>query len=123
MFARILIVDDRAPIRAMLKATLEHAGHDVVGEATNGVEAVKLFRKHWPELVIMDLVMPVLSGTEASLLIRKLEPEAKIIPMSGLSQYSVRKEAAGAGMQGFLEKPLQREHLLQEIEAVLTKTD
>jgi two-component system chemotaxis response regulator CheY len=93
------------------------AGEDVeiVGEATNGVEAVTRYKKARPDIVLMDLVMPQMSGIEAARAILAHHPDAKIIPVSGLAHPSVMVEAESAGMLGFISKPVEREELIAEI--------
>jgi two-component system chemotaxis response regulator CheY len=89
---------------------------DVVSEAATGIEAVTRYRKFRPQLILMDLVMPQMNGIEAARAILQYDKEAKIIPVTGLSQPSVRMEAAQVGMLGFVTKPVKREALLAEIQ-------
>lgn len=119
MNLRVLVVDDSIAIREVLRQIVEGAGMEVVGEAASGVEAVELFRELSPELVLMDLVMPYMSGTEAALEILRIDPQARLIAISGLGQPSVMSEAQEVGMQGFVAKPFGPEELLQEIDLVL----
>lgn len=119
MSARILVVDDAISDREMVKAFLRQAGHQVVGEAGTGSEAVQAYQRFHPDVVLMDLVMPDMSGVDAARLILKTHPEARIIAMSGLSQPSVQAEAMEAGMLSFVPKPVEAEDLLSEIQDAL----
>ncbi len=112
---RVLIVDDAIAAREMIRLILESAGMSVVGEASNGVEAVKRYRELKPDVVIMDLVMPEMSGTEAAREILRLAPKARIVAVSGLSQPSVMAEAEAVGMTGFVAKPVDPAELVGEL--------
>ena len=115
MNVRILVVDDAISDREVAKAFLRQAGYQVVGEAGTGREALEAYERHRPDVVLMDLVMPDMSGTEAARAILKAHPEARIIAMSGLSQPSVQAEAMEAGMLAFVPKPVESEDLLSEV--------
>ena len=80
--ARVLIVDDSPVIRKALKAILEKVGCEVAGEAGDGVEAVKLFRELNPDLVTLDMVMPLLGGVEALRMIKEISPQARVVMAS-----------------------------------------
>ncbi|MCB9651862.1 MAG: response regulator [Deltaproteobacteria bacterium] len=119
MNARILVVDDAITDREVVKAFLRQAGYDVVAEAGTGAEAIQAFERHRPDVVLMDLVMPEMSGTEAARAILSVHPDARIIAMSGLSQPSVQAEAMEAGMMAFVPKPLEADDLLSEVREAL----
>jgi two-component system, chemotaxis family, chemotaxis protein CheY len=115
---KILIVDDTVAHRLLLREILGKAGHQVVGEAGSGLEAVSMFRATSPDLVLMDLVMPHLNGIEATKEIIAIEPGAKIIALSGLAQPSVQAEVMGAGALAFVTKPIEARDLLAEIAGI-----
>jgi two-component system chemotaxis response regulator CheY len=119
MKTKVMIADDSALDRERLAEALRDTGLEIVSEASNGIEAVTRYRKLRPQLVLMDLVMPQMNGIEAARSILAYDKEARIIPVSGLSQPSVRKETANVGMLGFVRKPVERDVLLAEIERVL----
>src|SRR5262245_38570540 len=98
MTVRVLIVDDTIGARETIRRVLEAAKMRVAGEAANGVEAVARYRELRPDLVTMDLVMPEMSGTEAAREILAIDPKARIVAVSGLSQPSVMAEAEEVGM-------------------------
>jgi len=104
--ARILITDDTSFMRIQLKEMITKAGHEVVDEAENGQEAVEKYKELRPDLVTMDITMPVMSGIEAVKEIRKIDPEAKIIMCSALGQQKVILDAINAGAKDFILKPI-----------------
>jgi two-component system chemotaxis response regulator CheY len=113
---RVLIVDDAIAAREAMRTMLQSAGMEVVGEAATGLEAVKRYQELWPDVVTMDLVMPYMSGTEAAAEILKIDANARIIAVSGLTQPSVMAEAENVGMKGFVSKPFEASELITEIE-------
>ena len=115
--ARILLVDDDDQIRAMLKLTLERAGHSVV-EAENGVQAVEIFKAVPVDLVITDIVMPEKEGIETIMDMRKINPQSRIIAISGggrIDPDDYLNWAARFGVKHTFTKPVKREQLLEAI--------
>jgi len=102
---RVLIVDDSHPTRVMLKEMLEVNGMEIVGEASNGLEAVQKFNELTPEVTIMDIMMPQMNGIEATKRIIQADPRANIIVCSVLEQMSGVSEAIKAGAKDCLVKP------------------
>ena len=119
MGSRILIVDDAMLMRAMLRDILVEKSFEIVGEAANGVEAVEMFHELKPDLVTMDIVMPLKSGIEAAREIRKLDERAKIVMCSALGQENLVTEALEAGAADFLVKPFQAEEVVKVVNKVL----
>ncbi|MFD2672577.1 response regulator [Marinicrinis sediminis] len=113
--AKILIVDDAAFMRMMLKTIVTEAGHEVVGEAANGEEAVKLFNKEKPDLVTMDITMPDMDGIQAVKAIRSEHPDAKIIMCSAMGQQGMVIEAIQSGAKDFIVKPFQKDRVISAI--------
>ncbi len=97
----VLVVDDTAFMRLTLRRTLERFGHEVVGEAADGEEAVQLYQELRPDLVTMDITMPKMDGITAIREIRKIDPRAKIIVCSAMGQKPMVIEALEAGAQDF----------------------
>lgn len=118
MGLRILIVDDALFMRNMLKDIFHNAGYDVVGEAGNGVEAIEQYRALKPDLVTMDIVMPLKSGIEALQEITREAPEARVIMCSALGQDALVVEAIDAGAKDFIMKPFQEERVLDVVRRV-----
>ncbi|TBL78648.1 response regulator [Paenibacillus thalictri] len=117
--AKILVVDDAAFMRAMLKGMLSEDGHEIIAEAGNGLEAVQAYNQHKPDLVTMDITMPEMDGVLAVKEIRKTNPEAKIIMCSAMGQKQMVVEAISAGARDFVVKPFQKDRVLESIRKVL----
>jgi len=115
MPGRILIVDDAAFMRMMLRDILTKNGYEVAGEAANGVIAVEKYKEIRPDLVTMDITMPEMDGITAVREIRKLDPEAKIIMCSAMGQQAMVIEAIQAGARDFIVKPFQPERVLEAV--------
>jgi len=117
--ARILIVDDAAFMRMMIKDILEKNGFQVVGEANNGIKAVELYKKEKPDVVTMDITMPDMDGIEAVKAIRAFDPAAKIIMCSAMGQQTMVMDAIKAGARDFIVKPFQPDRVLESIKKVV----
>ena len=118
--AKILVVDDAAFMRMMLKNILSASGHEVVGEAENGVQSAEKYEKLKPDLVTMDIVMPELDGIEATKEITRCFPEAKIIMCTAVGQQAKVLEAMKAGAKGYIVKPFQAPKVVEEVNKVLS---
>lgn len=113
--AKVLIVDDAAFMRMMIKDILEKNGFEVVGEASNGIKAVELYKKERPDVVTMDITMPDMDGIEAVKQIKAFDPSAKIIMCSAMGQQSMVMDAIRAGAKDFIVKPFQADRVLEAI--------
>ncbi|MDH3345961.1 MAG: response regulator, partial [Kiritimatiellaceae bacterium] len=120
----ILLVDDEDALLAIGKMTLEHLGYQVL-QASNGAEARDLFREKHREidLVIMDMIMPVMNGKDAFLEMKKIDPDCKVIIASGFSKSENLDELRDAGLAGFILKPFRSVALSQLIAEQLAPTD
>lgn len=116
--SRIMIVDDAVVIREKLKILLTKAGHEVVAEAGNGLQAALLYSRLRPDIVTMDITMPGVDGIEGIRKIRTSDPAAKIIVISALGQKAIIVEALEAGASGFILKPFEIGKVLTVIESV-----
>jgi len=119
--ARILIVDDARVMRMVLRAMLEKAGHEVVGEATDGVEAVQMYGELNPDLVTMDIQMKNGNGLTSLEQIMLLDPEAKVIVVSAL-HCEKESEARHLGAVGYLDKPFQADDLMRQTQIALAQS-
>ncbi|TJY41158.1 response regulator [Cohnella pontilimi] len=117
--ARLIIVDDAALMRMMLKQIVLDMGHEVVGEAENGEEAVQRYMSWKPDLIIMDITMPVMDGLTALKAIIEFNHRAKVIICSALGRKNVVAEAFQAGAKEFLVKPYERERVMDSISKVI----
>ncbi|MCL2082100.1 MAG: response regulator [Oscillospiraceae bacterium] len=116
---RILIVDDAAFMRMMIKETLSKNGFEICGEAENGKIAVEKFNELQPDLVILDITMPEVNGIEALKAIRKINADAKVVMCSAMGQQAMVIEAIQAGAKDFIVKPFQSERICEAVKKVL----
>ena len=105
--ARILIVDDSRILRKILNTTLSEAGYEIVGEAGNGEEAIKLVESEHPDLVTLDITMPVMDGLAALKEIKANHPEVKVVMVSAAGQKNKVMDALKSGASDFLQKPFE----------------
>jgi two-component system chemotaxis response regulator CheY len=113
--AKILIVDDSAFARNALKVIIEGSGHEVVGRAANGAEAITLFTSLRPELVTLDWLMAGEKGDEVLEKLMRIDPGARVIMISGMADPGVRDQALQAGAKYFLAKPFEDRTVVQTI--------
>lgn len=114
--AKVLIVDDAFVIREKLRIILKKAGHEVVGEAGNGLQATLMYKRLHPDIVTMDITMPGVNGIDGLKRIRAYDPEACVIVISAMSQKTMVLEALEEGATGFILKPFNNEKVLTVIE-------
>jgi two-component system chemotaxis response regulator CheY len=117
--ARVLIVDDAAFMRKLLTDALTSGGHEVVGEAGNGVEAVTRWQELRPELTTLDITMPEKDGLAALAEIMAIDPSAKVIMCSALGQEGKVLEAVKLGAKDFVVKPFQPPRVLEAVDKAL----
>ena len=109
---RLLVVDDALFMRKMICGVAAEAGWEVVGEAGDGAEAVALYERLRPDLVTMDLVMPVMGGLEALRQIRARDPAAQVVVVTALDQKQSLMESIRDGAIDFIVKPFERQRVL-----------
>ena len=117
--ATIMIVDDAAFMRMMLKDILTKNGFSIVGEAENGAVAVDKYMDLQPNLTIMDITMPEMDGLQAVKEIRKRDPKARVIMCSAMGQQSMVIEAIQSGAKDFVVKPFQAERVVEAVTKAL----
>ena len=123
MKARVLIADDASFMRQMIREIIEPEGFEVVGEATDGVEAVEQYLQLHPDIVTMDIVMPKRSGIDAVKRIREQAPDACVVMCSALGQETLVMEALQAGARDFIVKPFKPENVIDTLQKVLEKNE
>jgi two-component system chemotaxis response regulator CheY len=116
---KVLIVDDAAFMRMMIKDILVKNGFTISGEAPNGVKALELYKAEKPDIVTMDITMPEMDGIQALKEIKAFDPSAKIIMCSAMGQQAMVMEAIKSGARDFIVKPFQSERVLEAIKKVL----
>jgi len=108
---RLMIVDDALIMRLKIREIAVNAGWDVVAEAQNGEDAVRLFEEHHPDLVTLDMVMPGMDGLAALKAIRAKDPNATVVMVSAVNQKQKLKECIESGAVDFVVKPFDPAHL------------
>lgn len=119
MANKILIVDDAAFMRMMIKDILTKNGYEVVGEAQDGSVAVEKYKELRPDLVTMDITMPEMDGISALKEIKKFDPNAKVIMCSAMGQQAMVIDAIQAGAKDFIVKPFQADRVIEAIKKTL----
>ena len=115
MAVRVLVVDDAAFMRMMVKDILTKNGYEVVGEAENGMKALEKYQELKPDLVTMDITMPEMDGISAVKEIKKVDPNAKIVMCSAMGQHAMVIEAIQAGAPDFTVKPFQDDSAVEAV--------
>ncbi|OQY10758.1 MAG: two-component system response regulator [Fusobacteriia bacterium 4572_132] len=119
MGKKVLIVDDAAFMRMMVKNILSKAGYEIVGEAENGADGVNKYKELSPDLVTMDITMPEKDGITAVKEIMALDPSAKVVMCSAMGQQAMVIDAIQAGAKDFIVKPFQPDRVIEAISKVL----
>jgi two-component system chemotaxis response regulator CheY len=115
MAKRIMITDDALFMRVTLKNILSNNGFEVVAEASNGLEAIELYKQFSPDIVTMDITMPEMDGIQALKHIRTIDPNAKVVMCTAMGQKSMVVEAIQAGAKDFIVKPFQPDRVLEAL--------
>ena len=119
MAKNVLICDDAAFMRMMIKDILSKNGYNIAGEAENGLKAIEKYNELKPDLVLMDITMPEMDGIEALKKIKEADPNATIIMCSAMGQQAMVIEAIQAGAKDFIVKPFQAERVLEAVKKVV----
>ncbi len=123
MSRSVLISDDAAFMREMLRDILTEGGFDIAAEAIDGNEAIELFQEHSPDLVMLDIVMPRKSGLEALREIMAMSPSACVVMCSALGQETLVMDALEAGARDFIVKPFKPDAVVVTLRKALEKQD
>ena len=115
---RILVIDDDAEIRALLRQMLERSGYEVM-DAPDGVEGIRLYREKPADLVITDIGMPDISGKDVARIIKKANPETKVVLCSGWGVQLDETEMKQLGVEVVITKPFDRENIIATINRIL----
>lgn len=119
MAKNILVCDDAAFMRMMIKDILTKNGYNVVGEAENGAKAVEKYSELKPDLVLMDITMPEMDGIQALKKIKAADPAAMIIMCSAMGQQAMVIESIQSGAKDFIVKPFQADRVLEAVKKVV----
>ena len=119
MAKNILICDDAAFMRMMIKDILTKNGYNVAGEAENGLRGVEKYKEVNPDLVLMDITMPEMDGIQALREIKKVDPNASVIMCSAMGQQVMVIESIQAGAKDFIVKPFQADRVIEAVKKVV----
>ena len=119
MAKNILICDDAAFMRMMIKDILSKNGYNVAGEAENGAKAVEKYNELKPDLVLMDITMPEMDGIQALKKIKETDPSALVIMCSAMGKQSMVIESIQAGANDFIVKPFQADRVIEAVKKVV----
>ena len=119
MAKSVLICDDAACMRVMIKDILTKNGYEVAGEAENGIKAVEKYAETKPDLVMMDITMPEMDGIQALKKIKEVDPRATIIMCSAMGQQAMVIESIQSGAKDFIVKPFQADRVLEAVKKAI----
>ncbi len=122
MSKRVLITDDAAFMREMLREIIAEGGYEVVAEAADGEEALERFNEHHPDVITLDIVMPGKSGLEVLRELMALDPSACVVMCSALGQEALVREALEAGAKEYIIKPFKPDQVLGALNEALQKS-
>ncbi len=117
--AKILVVDDAAFMRMMVKDTLTKNGYSDLYEAADGAQAVEMYNEIKPDLVIMDITMPNMDGSEALKAIKSQNPQAQVVMCSAMGQEAMVIDAIKSGAKDFIVKPFKPDRIIKTVEQLL----
>lgn len=118
MGKKVLIVDDSPVIHMLLRKVLEKNGYKICGDAKNGKEGVERFKETDPDIVLMDITMPIMDGLECTKAIRQIKPDVKVIMLSAMGDEEVITQAKEYGVSVFLKKPFDEYKVISAIYSV-----
>lgn len=121
MMARVLIADDALFARILLRKIFTDGGHEVIGEASTGREAVEKYAELRPDVVTLDIIMPDMDGIEALRKIKEIDPNARVVMITSVDSEKKVVECIEAGALGYIIKPFEPSQVLSEINRVLSK--
>lgn len=119
MGKRVLLVDDSPMVHMLLRKTLEKNGYEICGDAKDGSEGVEMFESLIPDLVFMDITMPIMDGIEATRKIKEKNANAKIIMLTAMGDEEIISQAKNAGADVFLKKPFDNCKIICAISKIL----
>lgn len=119
--AKILLIDDNDVTREVLRVILRSEGYNVVGEATDGGSGLELALKLRPDLIMLDIVMPKISGTEILPRIRDLLPDARVLMVTANKDQETISEVVKNGIHGYILKPFNAQKILDTVAGVVAK--
>lgn len=119
--AKIIIVDDSEITRMVIRAMLQALGHEIIGEASNGQDAYDMYFELKPDLMTMDITMPILDGVSCTEKIKKRDKNARILLLTSNEQIQKLSQAVSAGLDGYMYKPISEAELKNTVDRILKK--
>ncbi|NLJ31996.1 MAG: response regulator [Clostridiales bacterium] len=119
MGKKIMLVDDAAFMRMMIKDTLHKNGYDEIVEAGNGEQAIAAYAAERPDLILMDITMPVMDGLEALKKLKELDPNVKVVMCSAMGQETMVVDALKLGAKDFIVKPFKPDRIMKTVNNIL----
>lgn len=116
---KVMAVDDSPITRKMIRKALEPEGFEIIGEAGNGKEAVELYGTIQPDIITMDVTMPIMDGLDAAETIKKINPNQNICMLSAMSDNDIIADAKSRGITDFCNKPFKSEEMIEKILEIL----
>ncbi len=116
---KVLIVDDTSVVRLMMKKVLKQGGFEVVGEVTNGKDALEKYKELKPDVVTMDMIMPEADGIQATKDIIAYDEDAKVVMVSGIDQKEMLMQAIKAGASAYIVKPFESDRVIKTLNEVI----
>lgn len=116
---KVMAVDDSPITRKMIRKALEPEGFEIIGEAGNGKEAVELYGTIQPDIITMDVTMPIMDGLDAAETIKKMNPKQNICMLSAMSDNDIIADAKSRGITDFCNKPFKAEEMIEKILEIL----
>jgi two-component system, NarL family, nitrate/nitrite response regulator NarL len=117
---RVLVVDDHQMLQEALVGMLELSGFEVVGAVADGADATSMAAEHTPDVVLMDLSLPIMNGLDAARLLREVAPDTAIVMYSAFDSPELKRQAFAAGAVAYLSKGCSNERLRATLEAAVT---
>ncbi|MGI5920903.1 MAG: response regulator [Syntrophomonadaceae bacterium] len=114
-----MTVDDSPITRKMIRKALEPEGFLIVGEAGNGKQAVELYERIKPDVITMDVTMPIMDGLDAAAAIKKINPRQRIIMLSAMGDKDIVAEAQSRGISDFCSKPFKPQEMVEKVVKVM----
>lgn len=118
MSTTIMVVDDSPFASKQIKDIVEDNGYEVIGYAKNGEEGIELYKELKPDIVILDIIMPGINGLETAEILKKQDPDVKILMLSSLCDSGTMEEVKSIGVKHLIPKPLEADVLLASLEMV-----
>ena len=120
---KVLIVEDTEPLSDLIREILDQSGYEVVGQAYNGSESISMFMEKKPDLVLMDIMLPDMSGIDACKMILDIDNNTRIIVITALSRKEIKEDCLDVGCRAILTKPFRLKELVNIVNEVMNRSE